>query len=111
PRRPTSTPASPTWSSSAATRRTPNPPPPSSPACEPSDGPRAGLAPNGPARAPWTGWEVRRRMGSMGRMSVYALLVIRSLLVFNGLLLTLVGFVLAVFMERPAGVVFGTACW
>jgi len=47
----------------------------------------------------------------MVRMSVYALLVIRSLLVFNGLLLTLVGFVLAVFMEQPAGVVFGTVCW
>jgi type IV secretory pathway TrbD component len=47
----------------------------------------------------------------MPRMSVYALLVIRSLLVFNGLLLTLVGFVLAVFMERPAGVVFAAVCW
>lgn len=47
----------------------------------------------------------------MLRMSVYALLVIRSLLVFNGLMLTLVGFLLGVFMERPAGLVFGALCW
>jgi hypothetical protein len=45
------------------------------------------------------------------RMSVYALIVIRSLLVFNGLMFTVVGFVLAVFMERPAGLLFAVGCW
>jgi hypothetical protein len=47
----------------------------------------------------------------MVRMSVYALIVIRSLLVFNGLLLVLVGFLFGVFMERPAGLIFGAGCW
>jgi hypothetical protein len=45
------------------------------------------------------------------RMSVYALIVIRSLLVFNGLALTIVGFALGVFMERPAGLIFAAGCW
>ena len=44
-------------------------------------------------------------------MSVYALIVVRSLLVFNGLMLTVVGFVLGVFMDRPAGLIFGAGCW
>lgn len=45
------------------------------------------------------------------RMSVYSLIVVRSLLVFNGLMLTLVGFALGLFMERPAGFFFGIGCW
>ena len=52
----------------------------------------------------------RREVATM-RMSVYALIVIRSLLVFNGLALTLVGFVLGIFMEHPAGLIFAIGCW
>jgi hypothetical protein len=47
----------------------------------------------------------------MATMSVHALIVIRSLLVFNGLALTLVGFVLGIFMEHPAGLFFAINCW
>ena len=44
-------------------------------------------------------------------MSVYALLVLRSLLVFDALLLLGVGALLAWFMEAPAGLLFGAGCW
>ncbi|MCP2322804.1 hypothetical protein HDA40_001311 [Hamadaea flava] len=44
-------------------------------------------------------------------MSVYALIVLRSLLVFDTLLLLVVGAGLAYFMEFPAGVLFGAGCW
>jgi hypothetical protein len=44
-------------------------------------------------------------------MSVYALLVLRSLFVFDALLLLVVGGLLAWFMDPPAGLVFGAACW
>jgi hypothetical protein len=44
-------------------------------------------------------------------MSVYALLVLRSLLVFDALLLLAVGALLGWFMDPPAGLVFGAACW
>jgi uncharacterized membrane protein AbrB (regulator of aidB expression) len=44
-------------------------------------------------------------------MSVQALLVLRSLLVFNALLLLVVGSLMARFMEVPAGFIFGAACW
>jgi hypothetical protein len=44
-------------------------------------------------------------------MSVYALLVLRSLLVFDALLLLVVGALLAWFMAPPAGLIFGAACW
>jgi len=44
-------------------------------------------------------------------VSVYALIVLRSLLVFDALLLLAVGAGLAWFMEFPAGVVFGAGCW
>jgi hypothetical protein len=45
------------------------------------------------------------------RPSVYALLVIRSLLVFNGFMVTIVGVLLAMFMQRPAGFFFAIGCW
>jgi hypothetical protein len=45
------------------------------------------------------------------RLSVYALLVIRSLLVFNGFMVTIVGILLALFMQRPAGFIFAIGCW
>jgi hypothetical protein len=44
-------------------------------------------------------------------MSVQALLVLRSLLVFNALLMLAVGSLVARFMEAPAGIIFGAACW
>ena len=44
-------------------------------------------------------------------MSVYTLLVLRSLLVFDALLLLTVGALLAVFMDWPPGLVFGAGCW
>lgn len=44
-------------------------------------------------------------------MSIYALLVLRSLLVFDGLLLLVVGGLLAWFMAAPAGLLFGAGCW
>lgn len=44
-------------------------------------------------------------------MSVFALLVIRSLLVFDALLLLVVGALLALFMDAPAGLLFGAGCW
>jgi hypothetical protein len=44
-------------------------------------------------------------------MSVFALLVIRSLLVFDALLLLVIGLLLAIFMEPPAGPLFGAGCW
>jgi len=44
-------------------------------------------------------------------VSVYTLLVLRSLLVFDALLLLVVGTLLAWFMDWPAGAVFGASCW
>jgi hypothetical protein len=44
-------------------------------------------------------------------MSVYALLVLRSLLVFDALLMLTVGALMAWFMAAPAGVIFGAGCW
>jgi hypothetical protein len=44
-------------------------------------------------------------------MSVYALIVLRSLLVFDALLLLVVGVLLARFMAAPAGILFGAGCW
>ena len=44
-------------------------------------------------------------------MSVYALLVMRTVMVFNALMLLAVGALLAWFMEHPAGWVFGAGCW
>jgi hypothetical protein len=44
-------------------------------------------------------------------MSVYALIVLRSLLVFDALLLLVVGALMAWFMAAPAGIIFGGACW
>jgi hypothetical protein len=44
-------------------------------------------------------------------MSVYALLVLRTVMVANALLLLAVGGLLAWFMEHPAGWVFGAVCW
>jgi hypothetical protein len=44
-------------------------------------------------------------------MSVYALLVLRSLLVFDALLLLVTGALIAWFMAAPAGILFGAACW
>jgi hypothetical protein len=44
-------------------------------------------------------------------MSVYALIVLRSLLVYDGILLLVVGVLLAWFMAAPAGVLFGAGCW
>jgi hypothetical protein len=44
-------------------------------------------------------------------LSVYALIVLRSLLVFDAFLLLAVGALLAWFMAFPAGVYFGAACW
>ena len=39
------------------------------------------------------------------------MIVISSLLMFNALLLIVVGFVLAWFMERPAGILAAVCCW
>jgi hypothetical protein len=44
-------------------------------------------------------------------VSVYALIVIRSLLVFDALLLLGVGALIAWYMEAPAGILFGAGCW
>jgi hypothetical protein len=44
-------------------------------------------------------------------VSVYTLLVLRSLLVFDALLLLMVGALLALFMDWPPGLVFGASCW
>jgi hypothetical protein len=44
-------------------------------------------------------------------VSVYALIVLRSLLVVDAVILLVVGALLAWFMEAPAGVVFGAGCW
>jgi len=43
-------------------------------------------------------------------MSVYSLIVLRSLLVFDALLLLVVGVLLAWFMAAPAGILFGAGC-
>lgn len=45
------------------------------------------------------------------RVSVAALLVLRSILVFDAILAVVVGVLLAVYMERPAGLVFAIGCW
>jgi hypothetical protein len=42
---------------------------------------------------------------------VQTLIVLRSLLVFDGLLLIAVGSLLAWFMAAPAGAIAGAACW
>jgi hypothetical protein len=44
-------------------------------------------------------------------MSVYALLVLRSILVFDAVVLLAVGTLMAWFMQAPAGILFGAACW
>ncbi len=44
-------------------------------------------------------------------MSVYTLLVLRSLLVFDALLLLVVGVLMAWAMAAPAGLIFGAVCW
>jgi hypothetical protein len=44
-------------------------------------------------------------------MSVYTLLVLRSLLVFDAVLLLVTGTLLAWFMAAPAGMLFGAGCW
>jgi len=44
-------------------------------------------------------------------MSVYALIVLRSLMVFDALLLLVVGVLLAWFMTAPPGILFGAGCW
>jgi hypothetical protein len=44
-------------------------------------------------------------------VSVYALIVLRTLMVFDAFLLMAVGSVIAWFMAAPAGLVFGAACW
>jgi hypothetical protein len=42
---------------------------------------------------------------------VYALIVLRSLLVFDALLMLGVGALVAWYMEAPAGLWFGAGCW
>jgi hypothetical protein len=44
-------------------------------------------------------------------MSVYALIVLRSLLVFDAILLLVAGVLLAWFMAAPAGILFAAGCW
>jgi hypothetical protein len=44
-------------------------------------------------------------------ISVYTLLVLRSLLFFDAVLLLATGTLLAWFMAAPAGVLFGAGCW
>jgi hypothetical protein len=44
-------------------------------------------------------------------MSVYALIVLRTLMVFDALLLCCVGALMALFMSAPAGILFGAGCW
>ena len=44
-------------------------------------------------------------------MSVYTLLVLRSVMVFDALLLLVVGALMAWSMAAPAGILFGAACW
>jgi len=44
-------------------------------------------------------------------MSVYALIVLRSLMVFDALLMLVVGVLLACFMAAPPGILFGAGCW
>jgi hypothetical protein len=44
-------------------------------------------------------------------MSVYALLVLRSLMVFDAVLMLAVGTLMAWFMAWPPGILFGAACW
>ena len=45
------------------------------------------------------------------RMRVQTLLVLRSIMVFDAILLLLTGGLLAWFMEQPAGIIAGAACW
>jgi hypothetical protein len=47
----------------------------------------------------------------MRHVRAHALIVVGSLLVFNALVLIVVGFILAIFMERPAGLIFAIGCW
>jgi hypothetical protein len=44
-------------------------------------------------------------------ISVYTLLVLRSLLLFDAVLLLATGTLLARFMAAPAGMLFGAGCW
>jgi hypothetical protein len=44
-------------------------------------------------------------------MSVYALIVLRSLLVFDAVLMLSVGALIAWFMAPPAGILLGAGCW
>ncbi len=45
------------------------------------------------------------------RYSVASLLVVRYLLISNGLLLIAVGFVSLLYVERPAGILLGAGFW
>lgn len=44
-------------------------------------------------------------------MRVQTLLVLRSIMVFDAILLLLTGGLLAWFMEYPAGIIAGAGCW
>lgn len=45
------------------------------------------------------------------QISVYTLIVLRTLLVFDALLLLATGSLIAWFMTPPAGILFGAGCW
>jgi hypothetical protein len=45
------------------------------------------------------------------RMRVYTLLVLRSIMFFDAVLMVVVGSLIGWFMARPAGLIFGAGCW
>jgi hypothetical protein len=44
-------------------------------------------------------------------MRVYTLLVLRSLMFFDAVVLLAVGSLMFWFMSKPAGILFGAGCW